>query len=208
MKFGDICARLEAALYDASTRYILRLNKELDGQHIYAFAVILSGGDSISITANTLEYLNKRVVEQKTLEPAHFRVSPIYLEMSAAEWVHLNGFWEMMSPVNDILSDFREKHYAENGFDDLKPSLNYDQIAALADARLKQIIIRVLERLREEGCFSGHGFTDDVFLGLQHTDMGLAELAVIEALSKPLNSEYWAAQIARLKTWMMEQSNA
>lgn len=205
MKFDDICTRLETALYDACVNYIPRLIKEFEGQRIYAFTILLSDYDAMGITANTVRAFEKRVIEDKTSEPAHFRVPPIYLEMSAAEWVHMNGFWEKMSVVNDILTVFRERHYAETGFDDLEPSLNYDQITDLADASFKQIIIRVLEQLKQEGRFSGRGFTDDVFLGVQFSDMGLAELAVIEAVSKPLNSQYWDNKIVEFKTWMKKQ---
>lgn len=207
MKFVDICGRLETTLYTACVHYIPRLVQELKGQHIYALTILLSGYDSICIAANTVEALEKQVIEQKTLEPEEFRVPPIYLEMSSAEWVHMNGFREIISPVDDILTLFREKHYAETGFDDLEPSLNYNQITDIADQQFKQIIIRVLRRLKHEGRFSSHSFTDDVFLGVQYSDMGLSELQTIEAVSKQLNSQYWADKIIEFKTWMKEQSN-
>ena len=207
MKFVDICGRLETTLYKVCEHYIPRLGQVFKGQQIYAFTILLSGYESICIAANTVEALEKQVIAQKTLEPAEFRVPPIYLEMSSAEWAHMHGFREIMSPVNDILTLFRERHYAETGFDDLESSLNYNQITDLADQRFKQIIIRVLRRLKHEGRFSNPGFTDDVFLGVQYSDMGLSELNTIEAVSKQLNSKYWADKIVQFKTWMKEQSN-
>ena len=207
MKFVDICGRLETSLYEACVDYIPRLGQELKGRQIYAFTILLSSYDSICIAANTVEALEKQVIAQKTLEPAEFRVPPIYLEMSSAEWDHMNGFREIMSPVDEILTLFRERHYTETGFGDLESSLNYNQITYIADQQFEQIIIRVLRRLKHEGRFSSHSFTDDVFLGVQYRDMGLSELHIIEAVSKQLNSQYWADKIVEFKTWMKEQSN-
>lgn len=122
--------------------------------------------------------------------------------MNAAEWVHMNGFWQTLSAVEGLMSSYREHLYAETGFEDLGKDLNYDQIENLGSDKFDKVIVDVLFRLKAEGYFTGDSFTEDVFLGVQYSDIGDAELAIIERFSDQLNSQHWADKIAEIKEWI------
>lgn len=206
MKFSEICSTLEAELYDACLRYIPLLTAELKDQRIYAFTILLSGFDAMGLCANTEEDLERRIVAEQTSEPVEFRVPKIYIEMNAAEWVHMGGYWQVFSKVNETLDVFRKRLYAETGFVDLGENQTYDQIVDIADDKFKQIIVTVLKQLKQEGLFSTAAFSKDLFLGVQYNDIGYPEIAIIEAVSNQLNSKYWAGKLAEIKIYIQEQT--
>lgn len=206
MIFNEICSTLDAELYDACVRYIPLLTAELEGQRIYSFAILLSGFDSMGLCANTDEALGRRIAAEQTSEPPEFRMPNIYMEMNAAEWVHMGGYWQVFSKVNDLLGIFRERLYSEAGFVDLDKSQTYDQIVEIADAKFKKIIVTVLKRLKQEGLFTTTAFSEDLFLGVQFSDIGDPEIKVIEAISNQLNSEYWSCKLTEIKDYMREQN--
>lgn len=207
MKLSAICMDFETALYEACIRYIPLLTADLKGQSIYAFTILLNGLDAMGVAANTVENLHSRLTAQKSVEPAAFRLPHVYIQMNAAEWVHVNGHWDVFSPVNAVLDIFTSRLETHSKFDDLADTLNYDQISELAEDRFKRIIISVLQKLKNEGKFAQAGFINDVFLGVQHSDIGDSEIAVIEEVSNALNSKYWADRINEIKGYMLRASS-
>ena len=92
--------------------------------------------------------------------------------------------------------------YEGEGFDDLDKTLSIDQIMDVAQTRLIQIIINVLQRLKDEKSFDSNSFEEDLFLGIQFSEIGKEEIILIEMVSNKLNSEYWFEKITKIKEYI------
>lgn len=203
MLLSKLFNNLEKELYEACVRYIPLLIKDVKDESIYAFTIqIESGFISMDIACNTVEALATKINKEKAGDNFELISPDIYLEMNSAEWEYSNMHWELFSSVDKVLDTFFSRLYEGEGFDDLDKTLSIEQVMNVSQKRIIKIIINVLQRLKNEKLFDSNSFEEDLFLGVQFSEIGKEEIILIEKVSNKLNSEYWFEKITEIKEYI------
>lgn len=178
---------LSGALSDACRGCLEKIKEEMHGQKVYAYAIYCdSGCVRMGVAFSTLETLAQK---NGSLDPNS--VQAIVNMMNAAEWGYVNFHHEIFGKVNKMIDDFYDCLF-DGEFDDVK----FDDSVKTAELQnfANEIFVKAMAvALRDvRGAISGdHGFTEDVFLGVQFGDPGQTGADMMEAISSKLNSKTW-----------------
>ncbi len=183
MKTSQLKEKLGNYIFDACAKHLDLLIKDLEGQSIFAYAISgYSGFDSISVVACTREGLEEHCIKAKDIAKRPYS----WFEVTGAEWSYMYRHSDVFESTNEYLDYLNENDLFMAEGEDFNEYI---------EAFYADVMIKVLNRLKSEGAFSGEGFETDILLGIQFADPDPDIINCLLKVSKQVNSKNWHKKI-------------
>lgn len=178
----DFKEKLMKALYEACVMDITSVAQDLSNESVFSYAIYCdSGFSSFGGAACSREgiknYLGKNGND-----------SYLYAETFAAEWNYVNNHWQNFSSFDAINEDII---YAADDGDiegiQIKGDFTFDRLYVF----YIQLIVEVLNKLKQQQIVTKPPFESDLLLGLQFGDPSFEERKLMLQVSEQVNSPEW-----------------
>ena len=179
--------KLSELLYDEALEYVEMITNVMQNETIYAFAIYcISGWEGIYITIATHESLER--LNQRPTEPELEQYNS-HNSVNVDEWEYIGLQFEILNPANDLIQEIGDK-FSDLEYEDII-DMEGDEVFSLESKLYMDVIIQVVTKLKNSGCFNRPGFDKDLFFGPFFVDPTEDQLSLMKQVSKQINSKYW-----------------
>jgi hypothetical protein len=186
MKATEDFKELANLLYAEALEFLDKISEELKHETIYAFAIhSISSWQGIYIAVATHESLAR--LNKKYTEPELDEYNS-YNSVNVNEWEYTGLQLEILTPANELINQINDRlsYYAYEKLDGMD-----DESNDFANKLYMNVVIQVVTKLKESGCFNRPGFDKDLFFGPFILDCDDDDLSLMKQVSKQINSEHW-----------------
>ena len=202
MKATEDFKELANLLYAEALEFLDKISEELKHETIYVFVIhSISGWQGIYIAVATHESLAR--LNKKYPEPELDEYNS-YNSVNVNEWEYTGLQLEILNPANEVINQLNNRfsycEYEEyKEFDGMG-----DELSDFANQLYMNVIIQVVTKLKESGCFNRPGFDKDLFFGPFISDCDSDDLSLMQQVSKQINSEHWHEKLKAFCDYALE----
>ncbi|MCL9781878.1 DUF4303 domain-containing protein [Vibrio sp. S4M6] len=195
MKINDMQSKLADVLYQECLLHVEKLKIDLKEYTVFSYTFYCSSGcEDIGAAACTREYLDRHGKE-KYAPPLWFS------EVNACEWDYINKHYNLFGKSGEYVEKI---HYLidnepEDGEEEIEEvdldEFTVEELSQFTYDFFSAVMIKVQERLLQDGILSAAPFEESLLLGIQFSDPSEEAERAVKRASKQLNNEKWHRKI-------------